>query len=69
MKQFKMGTMVEKDRFEEVVSSTIEDRMLVREVEIDAELNLKWPKKNITVSKKDKKLPTFNFFCKSFGGL
>jgi len=27
-------------RFEEVVSSTIEDRMLVREVEIDAELNL-----------------------------
>ena len=35
----------------------------------DAELNLKWPKKNITVSKKDKKLPTFNFFCKSFGGL
>jgi single-stranded-DNA-specific exonuclease len=28
------------ERFEEVVSSTIEDRMLVREVEIDAELNL-----------------------------
>jgi len=27
-------------RFEEVVASTIEDRMLVREVEIDAELNL-----------------------------
>ena len=35
----------------------------------DAELNLKWPKKNITVSKKDRKLPTFNYFCKSFGGL
>lgn len=28
-------------RFEEVVSSTIDDRMLVREIEIDADLNLK----------------------------
>ena len=27
-------------RFEEVVQKTIEDRMLVREIEIDAELNL-----------------------------
>jgi len=29
------------DRFEEVVAATIEDRMLVREIEIDAELSLK----------------------------
>ncbi|HKR06593.1 MAG TPA: single-stranded-DNA-specific exonuclease RecJ [Bacteroidia bacterium] len=29
-----------RERFEEVVSSTIEDRMLVREIEIDAELKL-----------------------------
>jgi single-stranded-DNA-specific exonuclease len=28
------------ERFEEVVASTIEDRMLIREIEIDAELNL-----------------------------
>jgi single-stranded-DNA-specific exonuclease len=29
------------DRFEEVVAATIEDRMLVREIEVDAELSLK----------------------------
>tara|TARA_A100001011_G_scaffold326529_1_gene350122 strand:+ start:170 stop:703 length:534 start_codon:yes stop_codon:yes gene_type:complete len=35
----------------------------------DKELNLKWPKKRMFVSKKDKKLQTLNDFCKTSAGL
>ena len=35
----------------------------------DEHLNIKWPKKNMLVSKKDKKLITFNNFCNSLKGL
>ena len=31
----------------------------------DEKLSIKWPTKNIKVSKKDKNLKSFNFFCKS----
>ena len=35
----------------------------------DKHLNIKWPKNNMLVSKKDKKLITFNNFCNSLKGL
>ena len=35
----------------------------------DDKLNLKWPQKSISISKKDKNLPSFDYFCKTFGGL
>jgi dTDP-4-dehydrorhamnose 3,5-epimerase len=35
----------------------------------DKNLNLKWPKKKMEVSKKDKNLPTFENFCNTIGGL
>ncbi len=35
----------------------------------DPIIKVKWPKKNFLVSKKDKKLLTFDAFCKKFGGI
>ena len=35
----------------------------------DKNLNLKWPKKKMEVSKKDKNLLTFENFCNTIGGL
>jgi dTDP-4-dehydrorhamnose 3,5-epimerase len=35
----------------------------------DKKLNIKWPKKNVLVSSKDKKLKTFDYFCNHFRGL
>ncbi len=35
----------------------------------DSYLKIKWPKKNISVSKKDKKLMSFKDFCKSYKSL
>ena len=35
----------------------------------DVDLNIKWPKKNLIVSKKDKKLNSFKKFCKKYKGL
>jgi len=35
----------------------------------DNDLNIKWPKKNLIVSKKDKKLNSFKKFCKKYKGL
>ncbi|OUW67499.1 MAG: hypothetical protein CBD62_03275 [Candidatus Pelagibacter sp. TMED202] len=32
---------------------------------MDEDLNIRWPKKNISLSKKDKKLMTFKLFCKT----
>ena len=35
----------------------------------DRFLKIKWPKKNMLVSQKDRNLKSFNFFCKTFNGL
>jgi len=35
----------------------------------DTKLNVKWPRKRMIISKKDKKLLSFKFFCKNFKSL
>ena len=35
----------------------------------DKKINIKWPSNRVTVSKKDNKLNSFNFFCKTLKGL
>ena len=35
----------------------------------DKKINIKWPSKKVIISKKDKKLNSFNFFCKTLKGL
>ncbi|MBA1338791.1 MAG: dTDP-4-dehydrorhamnose 3,5-epimerase [Pelagibacterales bacterium] len=35
----------------------------------DRFLKIKWPKRNMLVSQKDRNLKSFNFFCKTFNGL
>ena len=35
----------------------------------DKKFKIRWPKKNMLISKKDKNLMTFEKFCKNFGGL
>jgi dTDP-4-dehydrorhamnose 3,5-epimerase len=35
----------------------------------DKDLNIKWPRKKLVVSKKDKKLGSFKDFCKKYNGL
>ena len=36
---------------------------------LDKNLNIKWPKKNFTISKKDRKLITLNKFCETYKSL
>ncbi len=33
---------------------------------LDKKINIKWPKKNFKISKKDSKLPSFEQFCKNY---
>ena len=35
----------------------------------DKDLKIKWPKKKMLISKKDKNLNSFNYFCNTIGGL
>ena len=35
----------------------------------DKDLKIKWPKKRMLISKKDKNLNSFNYFCNTIGGL